>query len=351
MIEYNSNYPYRVLVVDDDGSQRALQSEILSPPRYLVTEARDGAEALALIPGGGFDVVLLDKRMPGIDGDEVCRRIRRDLDEAMLPIIMVTGKGTSDELAGSLQAGANDFIRKPYSPLELMARVDAAANQKRMIDQLDNAEAMLFALARMVEAKDQNTGDHCSRLAHKGVVFGQALGLGGEDLRALRRGGVLHDIGKLGIPEAVLLKPGHLDDDEWTIMRRHPVIGERLCSGLRSMRSTLPIIRSHHERWDGSGYPDGLRGEAIPLLARVFQIVDIHDALTFARPYKRALEPGEAVAILERETACGWRDPELMRVFLDIVRNRPGDLEAPEPIGKEAGAGIFEPVVAGNVPA
>ena len=337
--------PYRVLIVDDQLEHRALEKEILLATDYAVCEAGNGADALAAIKGDDFDVVLLDKYMPEMDGDEVCFRIRNDLKLPLLPIIMVTGSADKADLVNSMQNGANDFIQKPYSPSELLARVNAAANHKRLLDQLDSAESLLFALAHMVEAKDENTGDHCSRLAHASVVFGAALGLGEEELLALRRGGVLHDIGKLGIPDSILLKKAALTDDEWVLMRQHTIIGARLCSGLHSMRSTVPIIQFHHERWDGSGYPLGLKGEEIPLLARVFQIVDVYDALASIRPYKPAWPREKIIEVMEEETRKGWRDPELMSVFLDILRHRPDDLLLSEE-SVDLGVQIFEDIMA-----
>ena len=279
---------YRVLIVDDEESHRKLEKAILKMPEFEVTEAQNGNEALSFIRKQEFDAILLDKRMPGINGDDVCHRIRHDFDMPLLPVIMVTGTTANEELEKSLLEGANDFIRKPYAPMELVARVRSAANHKRITDQLDSMESILFALARMVEAKDKNTGDHCSRLEHMAAVFGKELGLSSQELLALRRGGVLHDIGKLGIPDNILLKKGPLTDEEWQIMRQHAAIGSRLCSGLKSMKLTVPIIRHHHERWDGGGYPDGLKGEDIPFLARVFQVIDIYDALASVRPYKKA---------------------------------------------------------------
>lgn len=340
----HNGYPYHVLIVDDDPLHRALEREILGSSKYAVCEASSGMEALNTLRTRHFDVVLLDKRMPGMDGDEVCRTIRGELGLGMLPILMVTGNGDTDNLSLSFSAGASDFVRKPYEPNELLARVDAAVSHKRLTDQLDSAESLLFALARMVEAKDGNTGDHCSRLSHNGVVLGKVLGLGADELMALRRGGVLHDIGKLGIPDSILLKPGQLTEAEWVIMRQHVDIGARLVGGLKSMRLTAPIIRHHHERWDGSGYPDGLSGKEIPLLARVFQIVDIYDALAHARPYKRAMERKQVIEILEAEAARGWRDPDLTAIFLDIVRNRPEDLDAPQAPHDDLGLGLFSEI-------
>lgn len=340
----HAGQPYRVLIVDDDPISRRLEQEILDSPDYLVTEADGGKAALAALREHSFDVVLLDKRMPGMDGDEVCRRVRGELGLTMLPILMVTGDGDIDNLTRSLAAGATDFVRKPYDPTELLARLDSAACRKRLTDQLDSAEAMLFALARMVEAKDGTTGDHCSRLSHNGVVLGKALGLGTEELMALRRGGVLHDIGKLGIPDSILLKPGKLSDEEWVIMRQHVDIGARIVGDLKSMRMTVPIIRHHHEKWDGSGYPDGLRGQEIPLLARVFQVVDIYDALTHARPYKPAMTREQVVEIMRDEAARGWRDPDVTAAFLDIVRDRPQALDVPQTAHDDLGLGLFSEI-------
>lgn len=333
--------PYRVLAVDDDPLQRMLLAEVFSDPRYHVTVVDAGATALALLGEGDFDVVLLDRDMPGIGGEETCRRIRGELGLGLLPVLMVTGSGGTGDLAGSLRAGANDFIHKPYLPLELQARVDSAALRKRTTDQLDSAESLLFALARMVEAKDENTGDHCSRLSHNSVMLGQALGLSAAELLALRRGGVLHDVGKLGIPDAILMKPSSLDAGEWAVMRQHTVIGARLIEGLKSMRLTAPIVRHHHERWDGSGYPDGLAGEAIPLLARVFQVVDIYDALVYARPYKAPMSQAQALQTLADEAARGWRDPRIVAAFIDLARRHPDRLNQAADERDDLGSRLF----------
>ncbi len=335
----------RVLIVDDDPSHRALERAILEDSGFEVIQASSGMEAIDRLRAYDIDAVLLDKRMPGIDGNALCRMIRSDLGMSMLSILMVTGEGDINHLTQSLAAGANDFIRKPYDPEELVARVGSAVSRKRVCDQLENAESMLFALARMVEAKDGNTGDHCTRLAQLGVLLGRELGLDAADLLALRRGGVLHDIGKLGIPDSVLLKPGKLDEREWRIMRQHVEIGTRLIGGLKSMSRTIPIIRHHHERWDGTGYPDGLSRQRIPLLARVFQTVDIYDALAHSRPYKTALPLPQIVQIMREEVAKGWRDPEVTAVFLDVLENRPEQLEILPENGRDLGQGIYASIV------
>lgn len=348
-VQQISRDPYRVLIVDDEAVHRTLCRRILREPEYSAREARSGAEALELLREQEFDLVLIDKRMPDIDGDEVCRLVRGQMQRSLLPIIMITGSCSQEDLVSSLQAGATDFIRKPYRPTELQARARAAANYKRLTDQLDSAESMLFALARMVEARDEGTGDHCGRLMHMAGVFGTHLDLRADELTALQRGAVLHDIGKLCIPDSILLKRGPLTETDWIVMRQHTVIGERLVSAMPSMRLTAPIIRSHHERWDGSGYPDGLRGEEIPRLARIFQVLDTYDALASARPYKPAFERAKVIEIMRQELSKGWRDPVIAGAFLDIVNSRPEDLVMPLRTAKTADEEIFDEIVAAGI--
>jgi len=316
-------FPYRVLAVDDDPVQRMVLNETMEEPKYHVTVVASAEQGLQALTQREFDVIVTDRSMPGMGGDALCRHVRQELMLRMLPILMITGQTESSDLDRALAAGADDFVRKPYHPAELRARVDSAVQRKRYTDQLDSSESMLFALARMVEAKDENTGDHCTRLADNAVRLGTALGLPTADLMALRRGGVLHDIGKLGIPDAILLKPGPLSDSEWHVMRQHTTIGHQLVANLRSMQRAAPIIRHHHERWDGSGYPDGLAGEEIPLLARVFQLVDIFDALRFERPYKPAMSVEQACLVLQKEVERGWRDPAICRELLGLLAAEP----------------------------
>ena len=344
-----SNTPYRVLIVDDNPYHRIMEKEILSEPKYELTEATNGIEALEILKTHDFDVVLLDKNMPCMDGDQLCYRIRHELNMSLLPVIMVTGSNSCEDMSNSMKAGANDFIRKPYNPGELIIRVNTAAYQKRITDQLDSTESLLFSLARMVEAKDSHTGDHCSRLSHTAVVFGEALGLCNEDLLNLRRGGVLHDIGKLGVPDSILLKPDRLTDEEWKIMHQHTVIGAHLCGELKTLQKTIPIIRHHHEHYDGTGYPDKLSRDDIPFLARVFQIVDIYDALAHNRPYKKALSTQLIISIFKEEMVKGWRDPELTPVFLNILQTRKDDLTLHNNRQTDLGENMLENIMTADV--
>jgi len=331
----------KVLAVDDMVTNLKLLGFALRPPEYQIVEARDGLQALEILRRETFDVVLLDVLMPGIDGFETCRRIREELGLKLLPIIMVTSMGSPDDVVRGMEGGADDYITKPFNNVELVARVNAAIERKRLTDRLDDAETVLFSLARMIEARDRDTSDHCDRLSHIAVVFGKELGLAQEDLDALRRGGVLHDIGKLGIPDEILLKKGKLDADEWQVMKQHAMIGAALCSPLRTMKRTADIAQYHHEKWNGSGYPEGLSGEAIPLVARVFQIVDVYDALSSTRPYKPALPREEVIEIMERETVEGFWDPKLMPVFLKILRGHPEILELPDTGTKDRSANLL----------
>ncbi|MGC8916738.1 MAG: HD domain-containing phosphohydrolase [Thermoanaerobaculum sp.] len=309
------NLAGRVLVVDDQVSNTEALAQALEPLGYEVWQALDGPTALLLAKDRNPDVILLDLRMPGMDGFEVCRRLKADPETRLLPVVVLTGLDSRDVRLAALEAGATDFLAKPFDLVELEVRVRNLVSYRRLIQDLDDAERMLFAVARAVEARDEGTGEHCDRLSHLSVWLGHKLGLGEEELKALRRAGYLHDIGKIGIPDAILHKPGPLTAEEWVVMRSHVEIGVHICSPLRTLRPVLPIIRHHHERRDGSGYPDGLRGDQIPYLARVFQVVDVFDALTSNRPYRKALAPAQAVGILREETAKGYWDPEVVEVF------------------------------------
>lgn len=339
----------RILVVDDMATNRILLKQILVAPEYVVIEAENGMQALEVLRRESIDLVLMDFMMPVLNGVEASARIRGELGLALLPIIMLTTLDSAEHLELALSKGADDYVSKPFNAIELKARVRSAVDRKRLLDHLDDMESVLFSLARMVEARDANTGNHCDRLAHTGVVFGKELGLSYEELEALRRGGVLHDIGKLGIPDAILLKKGKLTDEEWIAMRQHTTIGAALCSPLKTMRRTADIVGGHHEKWNGSGYPKGLAGEAIPLLARVFQIVDIYDALSSERPYKPAFAPEKVIAIMQTETASGFWDPDLMQRFLKLLAERPQDLKLPPRAEEDRSAQIFGDILKSGV--
>jgi len=313
-----------ILVVDDDPVQRALLEELLLPEGYRVATAADGEAALEVLLEWSPDVVLLDVQMPKLGGFEVCQRIKSNPETVFTPVVLVTGlRDVADRVQG-LEAGADDFLTKPVDRTELLARVRSLARFKAQTDELERAETVVLALARSIEGKDPYTRGHCERLSTYSVQLGKRLGLGEELLTALRRGGVVHDVGKVAVPEQVLLKPAPLTAEERVIMMKHPVVGEEICKPLKSFRLVLPIIRHHHEKYDGSGYPDGLEGENIPLVARVLQLVDVYDALITDRPYRRAQAPAEALAVMEREVQRGWWDERLFPEFRALVREGEG---------------------------
>jgi len=311
----------KILVVDDHPASRMTAAALLAVEGYEVLEAEDGPAALNMVLECKPDVILLDVMMPGMDGFEVCRQLKQDEQTRLLPVIFITALNDRRSRIRGIEAGGDDFLTKPFDRLELAARVKSLVRQKRLNEDLDHAEQVVFSIARSIESRDPNTGDHCERLVAMGKAFGEYLRLSRADVRDLMWGGYLHDIGKVGIPDAVLLKKGKFTPDELEVMKQHVLIGEKICQPLRTMRGVLPIIRYHHERCDGTGYPDRLAGSQIPMLAQVFQIIDIYDALTSERPYKKAFTPEEALEIIAEETAKGWRNPKLVQEFTEFISN------------------------------
>ena len=311
----------RVLVVDDVEGNVRLAASVLEPDGYIVSSASSGQAALTDITRNQPDLILLDVMMPGLDGFETCRQLKSSAATRLIPVVLITALRKSSDRIRGLDAGADDFISKPFNPPELRARVRSLVRIKRYTDDLESADAMILSLAMTIEARDLMTDGHCQRLAGYANALGVRIGLSDNDLGALRRGGFLHDIGKVGIPDAVLLKRGPLSPDEYALMQSHTIIGDRLCGELRSLRAVRPIIRSHHERLDGSGYPDGLRGDAIPLLAHIMGIVDVYDAMTTERPYRQPSTPRAACDELIREAGLGRHRRDLVDAFVSLVRD------------------------------
>ncbi len=304
-----------ILVVDDEAMHRAILRDALESEGYSVITVESARAALGALATARPDLLLVDVMMPEMDGFELCLSLKGQEATRLIPLVLVTGLNATEDRIRGFEAGADDFLSKPVQMPALLARVRSLVRLKRYTDQLEHAEAVIYSLARGVEAKDAALEGHCERLAHYAVVLGKARGLEAEALEALRRGALLHDIGKIGIPDALLSKAGPLTSEEWKVMREHPVIGERICQPLQSMRAVLPIIRHHHERWNGSGYPDGLAGPGIPLTARILQVADIFDALTTPRPYHQPLHPAEALIVLRQETARRLSDARLVELF------------------------------------
>lgn len=311
----------RILVVDDVPGNVALLRSLLVREGHTVFSAGSGEDALDLTACEHPDLVLMDVLMPGMNGFEVCRAIKRDASTCLIPVVLITALNAVEDRIKGITVGADEFLSKPFNVHELKARVDSLLKLKRYTDELDTAESMIISLALTIEARDAYTDGHCQRLANYAAALGLHLGLSEEDLAALHRGGFLHDIGKVGIPDDVLLKPGRLTPDEFERIKLHTTIGDRLLGELRSLRRTRPIVRHHHERIDGSGYPDGLSNGQVPLLAQIMGIVDVYDALTTERPYKRAYPIEEAYRELDADAHRGWRDRGLVGEFVELGRS------------------------------
>jgi putative two-component system response regulator len=316
--EFDCDAP-KILVVDDHAASRMAAVAVLAMEGYEVIEADSGFTAVELVAQKAPDLILLDVMMPEMDGFQVCQLLKQNEHTRLIPIIFITGLNDRRSRIRGIEVGADNFLSKPFDRLELTARVKSLVTQKRLNEELDHAEQVLFSIARAIESRDPKTGDHCERLVKFGKAFGEYLNLTRNQIRDLMWGGYLHDIGKVAIPDAVLLKTGKFTAQEWDIMKQHVLIGEKICQPLRNIRGVIPIIRHHHERWDGSGYPDGLVGKDIPYLAQVFQMIDIFDALISERPYKRAFTLEEAKALMAEETALGWRNPRLMQQFTEFI--------------------------------
>ncbi|MEW5975542.1 MAG: HD domain-containing phosphohydrolase [Acidobacteriota bacterium] len=312
---------FKILVADDQPENLELMLEILKSSRCIAFVARTGREALERALEVEPDLVLLDVMMPEMSGYEVCQRLKADPRTQLTPVVIVTALQELEDKIRGIEAGADDFLNKPFHVAEFVARVRSLLRLKQITDELETAETVLLSMALGVEAKDPNTIGHCERLATYSVTLGQQLRLDSEALKALKRGGVLHDIGKLAVPDRILLNRGPLCSEDWAVMRQHTIIGERICQPLRSFRSVLPIIRYHHERWNGSGYPDGLKGDEIPVTARILQTVDVFDALRSERPYKPAFEHGEVLQTINEEARRGWLDPEITYEFIRLVES------------------------------
>jgi putative two-component system response regulator len=319
--------PLTILAVDDDPTILLVIEKMLSAQGCRVLKADSGKKALDIVWKELPDVILLDVMMPGMSGFDVCRKLKSSEYSRLVPVIIVTALHEKEDRIKGIQAGCDDFLSKPIDRIELLARVHALGQVKRLNDDLDHAESVVLSLARAVESKDSTTGDHCDRLIRLSRAFGTFLGLDERAISTLERASILHDVGKIGVPDSILLKPGKLTEDEWEIMRTHPVLGEEICHPLKSLSDVCPIIRYHHEKWNGTGYPDGLVADSIPYLARVFQVMDAFDAMITERPYKRAFSFEETLKTIRDETAMGYWDPAVVQKFLEFIEKNPDAAE------------------------
>jgi putative two-component system response regulator len=312
----------RILVVDDNAEMAELMRELLSSRGYDVFTVRDVEQAEREVRRHPPDLILSDVIMPGRSGYELCRQLKSESATRLIPFVLITGLSDRDNKVKGIEAGADDFLNKPIFPAELFARVKSLLKLKEFTDELETADSVLCTLGLSVESRDPYTEGHCERLANRAAMLGRHLGLDEESILALRRGGYLHDLGKIAVPDEILKKGSNLSPAEWDVMRQHPITGENICKPLRSLRLVLPIIRYHHEHSDGSGYPDGLQKDEIPLLPRILQVVDVYDALRTARPYKPALSHEQAAATMRAEAQGGLWDEDLVAEFFSMLEKR-----------------------------
>jgi putative two-component system response regulator len=319
--------PATVLVADDDRAARRALGRILEEAGYAVLEAADGTEARALIREHTPALLMLDIAMPGSDGIELCREVKLDPQTSLTPVVHVTGSQERAERLAALEAGSDEFVAKPFDPEELLTRVRSLLRTKRLTDNLVSAEAVMVALARTVEARDAYTERHLFRVADRAVAVARVLGASNGQIETIRLGGLLHDLGKIAVPDAVLLKESELSRREFERVRIHPDVGAEIVRPLGSFSAPEPVVLHHHERFDGRGYPRGLKGEAIPLGARVVAVADTFDAMTTDRPYRRALPVDRALDVLDRGRGLQW-DPDVVDAFLRLYGARLGSGEA-----------------------
>ena len=309
-----------VLVVDDEARNVKLLEALLRPLNYEVIKASDGKQAMSIINKMDVDLVLLDIMMPEMDGYEVCRRLKGSEATRLIPVVMVTALDDLESKVKGIEAGADDFLTKPPQKLELVARTKSLIKYKRLNNNLASIEHVLFSLANAVEAKDPYTHGHVERVSNLAVSLGKRMGLSTKKLEALRYGGALHDIGKIAVSSEIINKSGPLDPEEWEIMKTHPDVGCKICEPLtKNLGAALDIIRHHHEKLDGSGYPDGLKAEDISAVARIMAVVDIYDALVTDRPYRKGMEKEKALGILREEAGGGKLDIQVVEYLIHMV--------------------------------
>jgi putative two-component system response regulator len=304
-----------VLVVDDDPTIALFIARLLAADGHQVSIAHSGTDALVKVAARPPDLVLLDLGLPGLSGLDVCRRLKADPVTRLIPVLVLTGEDPTDARVRAWEAGADEYLIKPTRAADVAARARSLLRLKAAQDELDSAQATLAAFARAVEAKCPFTLGHTERVTDLAVRLAARVGLSAADREVVRRGALLHDIGKISTPDAVLNKPGRLTPDELTVARRHPLEGVRIVEPLRSLRTALPLIRWHHERGNGSGYPDGLIGDAIPPSARLLAVADVYDALASDRPYRRALAHADCLGVMRADATGGGLDPDLVEAL------------------------------------
>lgn len=311
----------KILIVDDNETNVELITMHLKPFQYEIFKAYDGEQALNMISRVPPDLILLDLMMPKISGYEVCQKIKSDPKTALIPVIIITALRELSDKIKAIEFGADDFLIKPFNKIELLTRIKSLLRLKALYDELDDCESVVFMLAETLEAKDIYTRGHSERVAKYSVILAKEMKMTSAEIEDIRRGSLVHDIGKIGVKDAVLNKKERLTAEELAHIRTHPARGYEICKSLKSFKNLLPIIRWHHERMDGKGHPDKLKGDQIPISARICSITDAFDAMTSNRPYRNGVTPIQASQIFEREIKSGQWDPDILQIFIQLIRD------------------------------
>jgi putative two-component system response regulator len=311
----------KILVVDDEKTVVEVHKKMLERDGYDVVVARNGLDALEKVSTENPDLILTDLSMPEMDGLQLCEKLKNGKKTGLIPVVMVTAMDDFDNKIRGIETGADDFLAKPIRPRELYARVKSLLRIKSLTDSLESAEAVIFSLANTIEAKDYFTKGHIDRVSTLAMNLGAHLGLSRDAVNTLQKGGVLHDIGKIGVKDFILNKSGRLTPEEFEEVKKHPEIGEKICRPLHSLEPVLPIIKHHHEKYDGTGYPSGLAGEDIPLLARIMAFVDVYDALRSKRAYRDEMSYEAAMTIMREETEQKKFDPVIFKEFEKLIES------------------------------
>ena len=328
-----------VLVMGDSTEARAVERLLgREGIRSLFTPTIDDAEAA--LEDWAIRVVIVDIDVRHQDAIDFCRRVKRDSTTRLIPILQLSDERNREHRLAGIEAGAEAFLNKPFDPEELLARVRVCSRVSQYTSDLDSAASIIMTVTAMIEARECSPG-HCYRMANYATALGRALHLGEADLRALYRGAFLHDIGMLAIPDDILRKGGRLEPEEYEVVKSHPIVGDTLCKNLRTLGPVRPIVRHHHERLDGSGYPDGLRGEQVPVLAQIVSVVDVFEAITMGREYVAPRPVADAITVLRHETQVGWRRPDIVEHFITLVQSGAlerfrGGNDAPDELGRFA---------------
>jgi putative two-component system response regulator len=313
-----------ILVVDDTETHLELMEAILLKEGYRVQVTLNVHEAIYLAENLSPDMAILDVMMPSMNGYELCKKLKTISSNKFFPVILVTSLNQLEDKVTGLEVGADDFFSKPFNNIELTTKIRSLIKLKRLQDELENSEDIILTLAVAIEAKDPYTKGHSERVGNLSAQFAGFIGLSEKEIFTIKKGGILHDIGKIGLNESILHKKSQLSEEEIEVIRKHPTTGFNIVKPLRSLRQTLPIIKNHHERWDGKGFPDGLKGEKIPLTARIVNIVDTFDAMASIRPYRADLFTQEGVIrIMKAEKQSGQWDPYLLEKFIEMMEKHP----------------------------